>query len=180
MVLILSGEKGCGKTSLVKRLLEEYSLQAQGFLSLKDYGNGEPRGISLLVLPQKKPFPVATTSPIATQEKTSRFYFYPRVFDLVNRHFHRIIPDMPFVFDEFGSLEMEGKGYFPIFALLKKISQTTLMIVKGPLLERFISSHCRDMNYSVININDTPQRYAAQGILDFFIGQQHKGIAAGS
>ncbi len=180
MVLILSGEKGCGKTSLVRRLIEEYSLHAQGFLSLKEYCNGEPTGISLRILPQNKPFPMATTSPIVTQEKTSTFYYYPRVFDLVNRHFHRIIPDIPFVFDEFGSLEMEGGGHYPIFALLKTISQTTLMIVKGPLLERFISSHCRDMNYSVININDTPQRYAAQGILDFFIGQQHKGIAAGS
>jgi len=180
MVLILSGEKGCGKTSLVKRLIEEYALQVQGFLSLKDYGNGEPAGISLLVLPQKKPFPMATTSPIATKEKTSRFYFYPRVFDLVNRHFHRIIPDMPFIFDEFGPLEMGGGGHFPLFDQLKKISHKTLTIVRSPLLERFISSHCMDMNYSVININDTPQRYAAQSILNFFIGQQHKGIAAGS
>lgn len=176
----MSGEKGCGKTSIMRRMIEEHRIQVQGFLSLKEHCNGKLTGISLLVLPGQRFFPMATTSPIRTQETTSRFYFYPRAFDLVNRHFHRIIPDLPFVFDEFGSLEMGKRGHYPIFAHLKKIRQKTLMIVRNTLLERFISMYCTDTSYSVLNIDDCPHMYASQSILDFFIDQQHNDIIVNS
>ena len=172
MLYILSGEKDCGKTSIVSKLIEEHGIAVQGFLSHQEKCNGKITGISLLVFPGRRPFPMATTYPIRTKERTSRFYFYPRVFDLVNRHFHKIIPDLPFIFDEFGSLEMGKRGHYPIFSLLKKIRQKTLMIVRNSLLESFISMYCGNINYSVLNVDDCSKRYASKSILDFLIGQQ--------
>jgi len=171
MMLILTGEKGCGKTCLLNDLLLAHDIRAQGFLSLKDIRNGEVNGISLIILPERRTFPMATISPIIAAEKTSRYYFYPKVFSLVNRHFHHIIEDLPFIFDEFGFLEMYQKGHFPIFEMLKKIRHKTLLVVRKTLAEDFISSYCADISYSMVVMGKCSKEHAAQRILDFLSGQ---------
>ncbi|MBN2299188.1 MAG: hypothetical protein JXM72_11365 [Deltaproteobacteria bacterium] len=167
MMLILTGEKGCGKTFLIRDLVFAHNIRVQGFLSLKEITDGEVTGISLLILPKQKMFPLATTSPIKTTEKTSRFYFYPKIIHLVNRHFHHIKKGLPFVFDEFGFLEMYQKGHFPIFENLIQNRHKTLMIVRRNLLDDFLSSYCRDINFSVVDMGKCDRQYAQNSILAF-------------
>ena len=170
-MMIMTGKKGCGKTSLINDLLLRHDIRVQGFLSLKEVHDNEVTGISLLILPERKVFPMATTSPIVTTEKTSRFYFYPRVITLVNRHFRRAIEDLPFIFDEFGFLEMHQKGHFPIFEMLVKTRQKTLLVIRKTLVHDFVSSFCADISYSIMDMGKCSEKITSQRILDFLTGQ---------
>jgi nucleoside-triphosphatase THEP1 len=170
MIMILTGEKGCGKTSLINDLLLRYKIRVQGFLSLKEVHDKEVTGISLLILPERKMFPMATTSPIITTEKTSSFYFYPKAFALVNRHFHHITKDLPFIFDEFGFLEMHQKGHFPVFERLIKAKHKTLVVVRKTLANEFASSFCSGITYSVMDMKKHTQKNLQKDILGFLKG----------
>lgn len=171
MMLILTGEKGCGKSSLLRDLIIESGIRAQGFISLKEVSNGKIKGISLMILPEKRSFPMATTTPIITNERTSRFFFFPRCFDLVNRHFHYIKPHLPFVFDEFGSLEMCKKGHYPVFELLKKSQHPTLMLVRNNIVDNFISRYCKDVRYTIMDMNKYTIPSLNKNIIAFLKGE---------
>ena len=172
MMLILTGKKGCGKTCLLNELLLAHDIiHVQGFLGMKEVHDNEVNGISLLILPERRIFPMATTSPIITTEKTSRFYFYPKVFALVNRHFHHVKPDLPFIFDEFGFLEMYQKGHFPVFEMLIKTRHKTLMVVRKTLVNDFVSSYCTDISYYIVDMGKCSKQHASKSILDFLTGQ---------
>jgi nucleoside-triphosphatase THEP1 len=171
MMLILTGEKERGKSSLLRDLIVESGISAQGFISLKEVSNGKVTGISLLILPEKRSFPMATTTPLITSERTTRFFFYPGVFDLVNRHFHHIKPHLPFVFDEFGSLEMSKKGHYPVFELLKKSQHPTLMIVRNNIMDNFLSMYCKDVRYTIMDMNKYTQANLHKSILAFLKGE---------
>ncbi len=175
MMLVLSGEKGRGKTSLLKELFIGLDIPVQGFLSLKEVSAGTVTGISLLILPEHRSVPMATTSPIATQVSTGRFYFYPQVFDLVNTHFQEITPDLPFVFDEFGPLEMEKKGHYPIFASLEKTRHRSILVVRSELLADFLGSLSRDIDHVLIDLEKCARREALEGIRAFIAGSYWNG-----
>jgi nucleoside-triphosphatase THEP1 len=164
---IVAGEKGCGKTSLLKALVLEHNLSVQGFLSIKELSAGIVTGIHLLLFPEQKIIPMATTTPITTNSRTKYFYFYPKVFSFVNRHFERIHNDLAFIFDEFGVLEMDQKGHFPIFEHLKKTNHRTLVVVRAGLLDDFVSTFCMDTDYTVLNIKKSETGLSSQNILDF-------------
>lgn len=170
MMMILTGAKGCGKTSLINDLLLRHGIRVQGFLSLKEIHDNKVTGITLLILPERKMFPMATTSPIITTEKTSSFYFYPKVFALVNRHFHHITEGLPFIFDEFGFLEMHHKGHFPVFERLIKANHKSLVVVRKTLANEFASSFCSDITHSVMDMKKHTQKNLQKDILGFLKG----------
>ncbi|MEN6447753.1 MAG: hypothetical protein ABFD70_08435 [Syntrophaceae bacterium] len=154
MMLILTGEKGCGKSMLLKDILTANPGGAQGFLSLKTLKNGIVSGISLLILPSLETLPMATTTPMATAYSTRRFYFYPGTFDKVNGHFCNITKNLPFVFDEFGILEMEKAGHYPIFkTLTDPPASSMLLVVRKNLLESFLSSHAGPLNGEILDMD---------------------------
>ena len=142
MMLVLSGEKGCGKTTLLRDLLTDHHVRAQGFLSVKDILDGVVKGISLITLPEHRVLPMATTTPMMTDVSTGKYYFYPGIFELINRHFQRIRPNLPFIFDEFGPLEMQQKGHYPVFSCLQKHAEHTLVVVRSDLREIFLDKFC--------------------------------------
>lgn len=154
MMLILTGEKGCGKSLLLKDIIISNPGSFQGFLSLKTMENGIVTGISLLILPSLETLPMATTTPMETEYSTRRFYFYPGVFDKVNRHFRNITKNLPFVFDEFGILEMEKAGHYPIFETLADTHASSgLLVVRKNLLESFLSSRAGPLNYEILDMD---------------------------
>jgi len=153
-MLILTGEKGSGKTTLVKNLLEEHRIAAQGFLSVKEMQGGEVTGISLLILPEHTSIPMATTTPLSTDTFTKRFYFYPGVFDRVNSHFRSIRRKCPFIFDEFGLLEREEKGHYPVFGSLLKSSHPSLIVVRSELTDDLVSFLGGSCPYRIVDMAD--------------------------
>ncbi|GEM_PF-1651435 len=166
-MLILTGERGCGKSLLLKEIILGHSVPAQGFLSLKEVNDGIVTGIHLLLLPDQEVVPMATTTPITTEASTSRFYFYPDVFPRVNSCFERLDEDLPFVFDEFGILEMRQKGHYPIFEELQRSSHKTLMVVRLEILDDFMSVFCPHAHYEVLDLTTLDRTHIARSILDF-------------
>lgn len=170
-MLILSGNIGCGKSLLLKEIILDNNTPVQGFLSLKELTDGVVTGISLLLLPDREIVPMATTTPIETESNTTRFYFYPNVFSRINNHFETLDKDLPFVFDEFGLLEMNRKGHFPIFDNLMKSSHRTLMVVRSEILDDFISAFCINTRYDVLDMTVTDRNDAVKNILAFLSGR---------
>jgi len=167
MMLILTGNKGCGKSLFLKNLIEDNTIPVQGFLSLKRFSGPDMTGIDLLLLPEKQIIPMATTTPIHTESKTSRFSFYPDVFSRVNMHFCSIPHDLPFILDEFGILEMDGRGHYPIFDHLIKSGHSSLIVVRRELFEGFLSTFGRDMELSVVDLETCGKKVAAKSIQGF-------------
>jgi nucleoside-triphosphatase THEP1 len=152
MMLILTGEKGAGKTTLIRNLISEHAIASQGFLSVKEMEGGAITGISLLILPERKLMPMATTTPRVTDTFTKRFYFYPGVFDRVNRHFQDIRPECPFIFDEFGLLEREGKGHYPVFSTLMRSAHPSLIVVRSELTNDLLSLFNDPSRYRTVDM----------------------------
>jgi len=174
MMLILTGNKGCGKSLLLKGLIADNDVSVQGFLSLKRFTGPDVTGIELLLFPDRKIIPMATTTPITTEASTSRFYFYPDVFSRVNMHFNKLSQDRCFVFDEFGLLEMKREGHYPIFEQLIKSGNKSLIVVRSLLLDDFLSSFCLDIQHAVIDLEKYRLDHASTVILDFLTTQPGK------
>ncbi|HOO46593.1 MAG TPA: hypothetical protein PLM29_10215 [Deltaproteobacteria bacterium] len=166
-MMILTGSKGCGKSLLLKGLIEDHDVSARGFLSLKRFSGPDMTGIDLLLFPEKKIIPMATTTLIPTEQSTSRFSFYPDVFSRVNMHFCSIPHDLPFILDEFGILEMDRRGHYPIFDHLIKSGHTSLIVVRRELFEGFLSTFGRDMELSVVDLETCGKKVAAKSIQGF-------------
>ena len=170
-MLILTGERGCGKSLLLKEVILGHNIPVQGFLSLKELTDGIVTGIHLLLLPDQELVPMATTTPITTEANTSRFYFYPDVFSRINSQFERLDPALPFVLDEFGLLEMHQKGHYPIFENLKRSSHKTLLVVRLEILDDFISAFCPHDHYEVLDMATVDREQISQKILNFLAGK---------
>ena len=167
MMLVLTGERGCGKSLLLKEVILGHNIPVQGFLSLKELTDNIVTGINLLILPDQTAVPMATTTPIETDSNTSRFYFYPDVFSRINTRFQILNAGLPFVFDEFGLLEMRKKGHYPIFEHLTSLSLKTLMVVRSEILDDFISTFCCHAQHEVLDMASADREHAAQYILEF-------------
>lgn len=139
MILVVTGQRGAGKTTLVRGILQEHGIPAQGFLSVKEVTDGVVTGISLLILPGGERIPMATTTPLSTDAATKRFYFYPGVFDRVNALFRDIRAGCPFILDEFGLLEREGQGHYPVFRTLLQASHPSIVMVQSDLRDDLLS-----------------------------------------
>ncbi len=171
MMLILTGERGCGKSLLLKEVILGHGIAVQGFLSLKDVTENIVTGIYLLLLPDQEAVPMATTTPIETDSNTSRFYFYPEVFPRINSRFERLDADLPFVFDEFGLLEMHKKGHYPIFETLVKSSHKTLLVVRSEIIDDFTAAFCSHAHYEVLDMASSARENTSQRILEFLCGR---------
>lgn len=175
MILVLTGDKGSGKTTLLKRLVTGQGMEIQGFLSLKEMEHGQITGISLMLLPEQELVPMATTTPIPTDMCTKRFSFYPGVFEKVNSRFREPRPGPPFVFDEFGLLEREGGGHYPVFRGLLAASHPALVVVRSELAGELCALlDSGSQEYRVVSLDqDGPQE--ALRLVAEFLSTAHGG-----
>jgi len=147
-MLLLTGQPDSGKTTLLRSLIGHYPVQ--GFLSCKVFDGATLSRLELMLLPAGPLLPVAETTPFATELQTGRFYFHVQTFKEVAQHFSAPIADVPFIFDEFGLLELEGEGHAALFEHLPQ--EKLLVVVRSDLVAEFC------------------QRYAVSQLLD--IGDQ--------
>ncbi len=152
-MVVLTGARDSGKTTLLKSL----AVHTQGFLGLKTMADGKITSLELMLLPGGRIIPLAKTEPFPTEIRTGRFYFYEEAFGEIDRHF-RILSGMPFIFDEFGPLEMAGQGHWPLFERLPK--ERLLVVVRPEMVPDFCG---RFWVEQVLDVSDsaTPARLRA-------------------
>ena len=152
-MLILTGAKGCGKTTFLKRLILEGNLAVQGFLSLKIVEDGVPVGIKLLTLPERDEIFMGISTPDRTKPlSTGHYAFESEAFDLVDERFARLDAGRPFVLDEFGRLEMKGLGHFDLFQKVKAAGLRLLVVVRKDLLEQFLERFAESAATMVLDL----------------------------
>ncbi len=178
-LLILTGSIGRGKTTLLKEVIDEGHLQVQGFLSLKDFSRPHAVGITLLVLPQGKSIPMgishAPTPPEALKRElsTSRFAFHDGAFARVDALFEVIREDLPFVFDEFGKLELRGQGHLGLYQRLMDRAHPTLLVVRKELLDIFASRCGQGLDYAICDLDTQSEAAVARCIRCFLQDDCH-------
>jgi nucleoside-triphosphatase THEP1 len=152
-MLILTGAKGCGKTTLLQRLILDNKLAVQGFLSLKIVEHGEPVGIKLLTLPWREEVFTAVATPDRTSPlSTGRYSFKPDTFRMIDARFASLDEHLPFVLDEFGRLEMQGLGHFDLFQKVRAERLKLLVVVRKDLLAPFLERHANATEMLVLDL----------------------------
>jgi nucleoside-triphosphatase THEP1 len=152
-MLILTGHKGCGKTTLLQRVILENNLAVQGFLSLKIVEDGVPVGISLLTLPGREEIFMATaTSDRTAPLSTGHYAFESRTFQRIDARFASFDPSLPFVLDEFGRLEMKGLGHCALFERVIAARLKLLVVVRKDLLAEFLKRYAMDADTVVLDV----------------------------
>lgn len=115
---IISGERNAGKTSYLQSLIRrsgEMSLSIGGFLSIPAVADGEKTAYYLWDLVTGSRHRYATMNPPDSVTGAHRGYTFNHApFTLIeNRLDDHLSRDMV-IFDEFGPLEISGKGFFRI------------------------------------------------------------------
>ena len=152
-MLILTGARGCGKTTFLKRAILDNNLAVQGFLSLKIVENGVAVGIKLLTLPERGEIFMGVSTPDRTKPlSTGHYAFEDDVFQRVDARSATLDPNLPFILDEFGRLEMRGLAHFDLFQKVKASGLKLLVVVRKDLLEAFLECHADPEQALVLDV----------------------------
>lgn len=162
-MLVLTGDIGCGKTTWCAAFARQHPLQ--GFLSLKTFVDDEETGIRLRLLPTGEELFMASTAPFAGGEQTGRFWFAPETFQRVNRL--PLSPDRPFLFDEFGRLEMKARGHWGLFGRLLESELPLLVVVRRNLLDEFVDRFAPEVVADFQALSTAELEQLVRGYLSF-------------
>lgn len=152
LMMILTGNRGCGKTTLLKRIIMENNLAVQGFLSLKIVEDGVPVGIRILTLPEREEIFMATATRRKSGLSTGYYSFEKEAFQRLDERFALFDNNLPFILDEFGLLEMKGLGHYNLFKRLVSSRLKMLVVVRSDLLDEFVSRYAISKNMILIDV----------------------------
>lgn len=169
-MLILTGAIGCGKTTLLKRLILGNNLAVQGFLSLKMVEDGAIVGIKLLTLPERDEIFMGISTPDRSKPlSTGHYAFEDDVFQRIDARFATVDPNLPFVLDEFGRLEMRGLAHFDLFQKVKAAGLRLLVVVRKDLLNTFLERHA-GADEVVLDVESRDERFERR-LYDYLGGE---------
>ena len=144
MIFILTGPVNSGKTTFLKRIVEELKSQKftiDGFLSEAILQNQEKTGYDLLELRSGKSIPLIRKSGRQEWQKVGPFFFIPEGLSWAKEIILRSREAEILVVDEIGPLELSGKGFWPV---LEKVIfhrvQKFLFVLRRSALEDFLRS----------------------------------------
>lgn len=144
-LFILSGDREIGKTTFLKRLLQEPALQGQdiaGVVSPAVFQGQQKVGIDLLdprTRVQKRLADLRST--LETASVTQHWNFLPETMDWGNQLLAAAVPCDLLIVDELGPLELEmGQGWQQgIFAVSSGQYRLCLLVIRPSLLEAALS-----------------------------------------
>ncbi len=140
MILIITGEVKCGKTTLVKQLVEKLeNIKLWGFVTPSIFDKGRVVGYVAEILPTNKSFLLVSTS--GEGEKVGRFVLLNEGKKALFSELERLKGDF-FIFDEFGPLELRGGGLRSLFNRFLESGKSGVVVVRKRILDVFL----RDIN----------------------------------
>ncbi|MFP4302405.1 MAG: hypothetical protein ACLFPW_10995 [Spirochaetaceae bacterium] len=118
MLRLVSGHRNGGKSGYLRELA--HLTGATGFLSPKVLGARGHLGYDLLALPGGERRPLVRLSPLGPEWfRFRRFFFDQGAFDWALERARELVArgDGPLILDEFGPLEAERRGFYPVLTL---------------------------------------------------------------
>ena len=143
MIYILTGPVGSGKTTFLKKVIEELKRQAfklDGYLSEAIMQDREKIGYDLLDLKSRRAVPFIRKSGRQDWQKIGPYFFIPEGLSLAKKIILRGREAEVLVVDEIGPLELSGQGLWD--ALEKVIfqrAQKSLLVLRRGILEEFLN-----------------------------------------
>jgi nucleoside-triphosphatase THEP1 len=157
MIFVLTGPVHSGKTSLLRKLIREWSgrkLGLDGFLSLAVHKDGELIGYDLFDLKRKKTLPYLRKEGAADREKVGLFFFIPEALEAAKRMLLRRRQKDFLIIDEAGPLEIQGGGIWPALqTVLSNPALRCLLVVRRSALAEF-RDRLKAVPFQVFDIED--------------------------
>jgi len=142
MIYILTGPVGSGKTTFLKKVIEELKRQAfklDGYLSEAIMQDREKIGYDLLDLGSGKSVPFIRRSGGEDWPRIGLYFFTPEGLSWAKKIILQSREEEILVVDEIGPLELSGEGVWPV---LEKVvfqrSHKFLLVLRRNILEDFL------------------------------------------
>ena len=152
MIWIITGDKRSGKTTLLRQLVDKLgSNRVKGIVAPSEERDGNVVGYDAIILPLGRKVRIVSRKGMG--EKVGRFVMLEKGKREVMRMLsgERENPDL-FVFDEFGPLELRGKGLRSIFDEFLKNGEMGVVVVRRSLLSDFIRLIRDEKPYRIIEV----------------------------
>jgi len=137
-ILIICGGEKAGKTSLMQSLISEMIMQSEDVGGILSISRQAVSGwvIHLTDIRSGADQELATQAAFETEVCMGKYFFHTHTIDLGNHILEREKDAAYVVLDEFGYLELSGKGFWPGFTYWIKYGQGTMIItVRNTLKE---------------------------------------------
>jgi nucleoside-triphosphatase THEP1 len=142
MIFILTGPVHSGKTTLLKRVAQEFKrkkLVVSGFLSEAVFGGQERVGYDLFDLKEEKSIPLIRREGKKGWQRVGSYFFVPSGIEEAQSIVSRSQNSDICVVDEVGPLELSGKGFWPALKpILFPPLIPFLITVRQSILEDFL------------------------------------------
>jgi len=139
MVVILSGPVRAGKTTWLAASLARWAARGEavsGFLSLAVTDEGGRTGYDLLELESGLRHPYLRRGGEPGAERVGPYAFDPGALERARRLIRDAAPERLLVVDEFGPLELAGRGLWPALApVVADARRQLLLVVREAILE---------------------------------------------
>ena len=157
MIDILTGPVRSGKTTLLRRIVQELrnrDFRVGGFLSLSVLRGGKVSGYDLLVLTEGRSFPFLREKGGKIWERIGPFFFIPATLEKARGLILQEKDTDIFIVDEVGPLELEGKGLWPALNLVRsRPAPGLLLTVRSSALSAFREKWGKDVD-GIFSISD--------------------------
>jgi len=143
MIFILTGPVHSGKTTLLKRMIQEFKrkkLVIHGFLNVAVFKGQERTGYDLFDLNEEKSIPLIRRTGKKDWQRVGSYFFVPSGLEEAQRIISRSQNSDICVVDEVGPLELSGKGFWPALKPILFPPLTSFLItVRKSILQDFLS-----------------------------------------
>ena len=157
MIFVLTGPVHSGKTSLLRKLVREWSEQGiglDGFLSLAVFENEAHIGYDLFDLMRKKRRPYLRKEGAANREKVGPFFFISEALEAAKKIILRWRRKNLLIIDEVGPLEIQGRGIWPALqSVLPDPALRCLLVVRRSALAEF-RDRLKVVPFQVFDVED--------------------------
>ncbi len=138
MLLVITGEVKSGKTEFLRKLVQNLKgIKVAGIIAPTIMENGEILGYEALMLPDGERF-LHVAKQGEGDRVGRRYVLLKSSKERILRRFEKPDDADLYVFDEFGPLELSGRGLLEVFNKFCRTGRDVVVVVRKAILGRFI------------------------------------------
>lgn len=161
MIIIITGTRGIGKTTLLLKLIEELKKNGtplSGIMTPAIYDKDKNKvGFYALNVANGEQWELGRSDKLLEGPSYGPFSFSERGFNRANEILEKVLTNDPvdLFLDEIGPLELEkGYGFSPILSLINSfdINRNLYLVIRPELIDEFVSRFIQRKEYRIIEI----------------------------